>query len=105
LPLKLVYTHPSIINVAQARSSIEQAGIDCVMRNEYAAGALGELAPIDAWPELWVKSDRHFDRATQVIEQLRVQEHAADWQCAQCGVACPDTFDWCWKCATDRYAH
>ncbi len=54
--MKLVYTHPNSIAVAQARSSIEFAGIDCILRNEYASGAIGELAPIDAWPALWLTS-------------------------------------------------
>ena len=90
--MKLVYTHPSIIVVAQARSSIELAGIDCVIRNEYAAGAIGELAPIDAWPELWVKSDRHFERATQIVEQLQSQAQQADWHCGHLLIVGTDSF-------------
>jgi hypothetical protein len=46
--MKLVYTHPNSIVVGQARSAIELAGIACSLRNEYASGAIGELAPIDA---------------------------------------------------------
>ena len=62
--MKLVYTHPNSIVVGQARSAIELAGIACVVRNEYASGAIGELAPIDSWPELWVMNDRDCERAT-----------------------------------------
>ena len=40
--MKLVHTHPSNIVVAQARSALELADIRCVIRNEYAAGAMGE---------------------------------------------------------------
>lgn len=47
--MKLVYTHPTSAIVAQAKAAIEHAGIDCILRNEYAGGAMGELAPIDAW--------------------------------------------------------
>ena len=100
--MKLVYTHPNFIVVAQARSSIELAGIECIVRNEYAAGAIGELAPIDAWPELWVVSDRDFDKAKLIIEQSHVQVQEADWKCEQCGAVCPATFDWCWECAGER---
>ena len=100
--MKLVYTHPNHILVAQARSSVEQAGIECVLRNEYAAGAIGELAPIDAWPEVWVVRDRDFEQATRVIEQSKAQIQEADWQCGKCGAASPATFDWCWQCAGHR---
>jgi putative signal transducing protein len=100
--MKLVYTHPTHILVAQARSSIELAGIECIIRNEYASGAIGELAPIDAWPELWVAHDRDFEGAIQVIEQLHTQVQEADWKCEKCGMASPATFDWCWKCAGEK---
>jgi hypothetical protein len=100
--VKLVYTHPNIIVVGQARSSIELAGLECVMRNEYAAGAIGELAPIDAWPELWVVSDSDFEKATQLIEQSHAQVEEADWNCERCGASSPATFDWCWQCAGVR---
>jgi len=100
--MKLIYTHPTHILVAQARSSLEHSGIECIIRNEYAAGAIGELAPIDAWPELWVVHDRDFERATRVIEKSHSQVQEADWKCENCGAASPATFDWCWQCAGER---
>lgn len=100
--MKLVYTHPSNIAVAQARSAIEQAGIECVMRNEYSAGAMGELAPIDVWPELWVVRDRDYERAALVLEQARAEIGEADWDCAHCGSQSPATFELCWHCASER---
>jgi len=102
--MKLVYTHPNSIVVAQARSSIEQAGIQCILRNEYASGAIGELAPIDAWPELWVTNDRDFDRAVLLLEKSRTATQEADWNCDQCGSASPATFEFCWHCAGERPA-
>ena len=102
--MKLVYTHPSHIIVSQARSALEVAAIKCTMRNEYASGALGELAPIDTWPELWVIRDRDYELATRIVEQLSATTEEEDWQCAQCGSASPATFDSCWHCAGERYA-
>ncbi|MEM8560879.1 MAG: DUF2007 domain-containing protein [Pseudomonadota bacterium] len=102
--MKLVHTHPSHIVVAQARSALELAGIACVIRHEYASGAMGELAPIDVWPELWVIRDRDHERAQLLVDQSRAEISEADWQCPQCGRECPATFDVCWHCATDRTA-
>lgn len=100
--MKLVYTHPSNIVVAQARSALDLAGIKCVLRNEYAAGAMGELAPVDVWPELWLLRDRDYERAALLLAQSRAEIREADWFCHHCGSPSPATFDLCWHCATER---
>lgn len=100
--MRLVYTHPSSIAVAQARSALELAEIKCMLRNEYAAGAMGELAPIDVWPELWVLRDRDFERANLVLAQSLEITDEADWLCTQCGRHSPANFELCWHCASDK---
>ena len=100
--MKLVYTHPSSIVVAQARNALQLAGIDCTLRNEYASGAFGELAPIDTWPELWVLRDRDFERANITLENARAEVEEADWQCHACQGLSPATFDICWRCGLER---
>jgi hypothetical protein len=103
-PVILAFTHPSHIVVAQARNALERAGIECVVRNEYAVGAMGELAPIDVWPELWITRDRDYDRASRVIDSLGQDDGDPEWDCQQCGRPNPGTFDWCWNCARDSNA-
>ena len=100
--VKLVYTHPSLIVVAQARSTLEFAGLKCEVRNEFAAGAIGELAPIDAWPELWVVNDRDAERAVRLLEQSQVAAQKDDWRCRHCDQPNPSTFEFCWHCAADK---
>ena len=100
--MNLIYTHPSNILVAQARNSLELAGIQCVLRNEFAAGAMGELAPISVWPELWLLRDRDFERASLVLSQDRAEIEEADWHCGSCGRHSPATFEFCWHCAGER---
>ncbi|MEH6571025.1 MAG: DUF2007 domain-containing protein [Halioglobus sp.] len=100
--MKLAYTHPNSIVVAQARSVLELAGIDCMLRNEFASGAIGELAPIDAWQEVWVVKDENHNRAVRLLEEAHTAVNEADWECALCGSASPATFDFCWHCAGER---
>ena len=100
--MKLVYTHPSHVVVTQAQASLLQAGIECVIRNEYAAGAIGELAPIDAWPELWVIKDADFDRARSAVETLQADTVEADWNCPDCDTPNPCTFEFCWSCGREN---
>lgn len=103
--MKLVYTHPSLVQVSQVRNALQHVGIKCSIRNEYAAGALGELAPIDTWPELWLVYERDLERATIAIAGFQAEIEEADWDCANCGNASPATFDWCWRCASERPAN
>ena len=100
--MKLVYTHTNSIVVAQARSVLELAAVESVLRNEFASGAIGELAPIDAWPEVWVVEDRDYDAATRLLEDASKTVEEDDWSCALCGSTSPVTFDFCWHCVGER---
>lgn len=100
--LRLVYTHPNIALVTQAQSLIEHAGIECALRNEYAAGAIGELAPISAWPEVWIIDDRNFEEAVAVVQASQRDVSESDWQCSRCANANPGTFESCWHCGSDK---
>ena len=102
--MKLVFTHANLALVVQTGAYLEQQGIHCVLRNEFASGAIGELAPIDAWPELWVSRARDADRALQLVEELATAPEAPEWTCRHCNNSSPDSFERCWHCGSDRYA-
>lgn len=100
--MKLVYTHPNHFAVVNARNLVERVGIRCELRNEFAGGATGELAPIDTWPELWVVDDGDEDRAVELIEQARAQGEGEDWFCGRCGERNGAGFEVCWACGRER---
>lgn len=100
--MKLVFTHPHLVAVEQVRSLLEREGIDCTLRNEYAAGATGELAPLDTWPELWLLRDGDYDRANRAIDAFQGGVDAPDWVCGKCGGTSPATFEFCWQCGAER---
>ncbi|WP_116369085.1 putative signal transducing protein [Parahaliea mediterranea] len=99
-----VFSHPQLAIVVQMRDVLAQAGIDAHLRNEYAAGAAGELAPIDTWPELWLARPRDTERALALIASVQQQSDEPDWQCASCNSDSPASFDYCWRCGADRRA-
>jgi len=99
--MKLVYTHPNLAIVVQAASLLRHAGIDSELRNEYASGAIGEIAPINAWPELWVSRERAVDQALEIVEAMQRPVDCPDWNCGQCESNNPATFDTCWHCGED----
>lgn len=95
--MKKVYESQNLALVTIARGIVEEAGIRCTLRNEFAAGAAGQLAPIDTWPQLWVLDDLHAGRAAAALR--RAFEHTgADWNCPRCGEDNAASFDICWKC-------
>ena len=55
--MKLVYTNENRMIVGNAKNILEGHGIETILKNEYAQGAVGEISAFDAWPELWVLND------------------------------------------------
>lgn len=96
--MKKIYEAENPMQVWSARILVENAGIPCSLRNEFAGGASGLLAPLDAWPELWVE-DRHAERAKRLLAAAPASDSSTDeWACAHCGEVNADSFELCWKC-------
>ena len=55
--MKRVFRAASLLQVAHARNILITAGIEAELRNQYLAGALGDLPMLETWPQLWVEDD------------------------------------------------
>lgn len=99
--MKLLYTHENPICVHNAKNIVEGSGINVILKNEFAGGGLGELAPIQTWLELWVANDVDFDSAKSAIEGLEKEVAGTVWTCAQCGEENESSFESCWQCQCD----
>lgn len=96
--MKVVFSSPNFPVVAHYRTILESRGIPCHLRNEYLAGAAGELPPLDCWPELCV-GDRWEQQARAVIaEAAQPAEPGAAWDCPGCGERLEGQFTACWNC-------
>jgi hypothetical protein len=82
---------------------LEDAKIPCMVRNEHLSMALGELAPSECSPELWIQNDADFFRAMEIVEQWRTStaENDGPWVC-RCGETIEGQFTSCWKCGSDK---
>jgi hypothetical protein len=83
---------------------LDEASIPCMIRNEQLAMALGELAPSDCSPEVWILNDEDYPKAREIVEALRnarAEPHDA-WVCSDCGEAIEGQFTSCWNCAKER---
>ena len=95
--MKRVFRAASLLQVAHARNVLTAAGIDSELRNQYLAGALGDLPPFETWPQLWVE-DPLESMALRALERAANAPPGAPWTCGQCGELLEPQFTTCWRC-------
>jgi hypothetical protein len=95
--MKLVYRAASLVQVAHARNVLISAGIECELRNQYLAGALGDLPMLETWPQLWV-DDALESAAKRALATAAAASKGPPWTCWQCGEQLEAQFTSCWRC-------
>ena len=83
---------------------LDEAKIPCMIRNEHLSMALGELAPANCSPEIWILNDEDYARAKEIVDALRnIKVEIQDaWICPDCGEAIEGQFTSCWNCGRER---
>ena len=84
------------------KSLLEEAGIPCLIRNEYLSVAAGEVPFIP--PELWILNDGDYPRAKEIVDAYRdakIETHDS-WVCPACAETIEGQFTSCWKCGWER---
>jgi hypothetical protein len=99
--MKRVFRAASLLQVAHARNVLIAAGIDCELRNQYLAGALGDLPMLETWPQLWV-NDEFESAALRALAAAAAAPAGAQWTCAQCGEELEAQFTTCWRCGSGQ---
>ncbi len=86
------------------KNTLQLAGYACHIRNEYAAGGAGDIAPIETWPEVWLDNDAQFADAKHYLEKNILQKNVTepDWICSSCGESNGAAFDFCWNCSNEN---
>lgn len=97
-----VYSNESSLIVNHIKNLIEAQGISVMLKNEFAQGAVGEIAAFDAWPELWVTEERDAPRALEIVESAQQPLDAPDWFCHSCGEQNASSFELCWNCQKEH---
>jgi hypothetical protein len=99
--MKRVYRAASLLQVAHARNVLITAGIPCELRNQYLAGAMGDLPMMETWPQLYVEdADERY--ALSVLARAATAAAGAPWICVQCGEQLEPQFTSCWRCGLER---
>ncbi len=102
--MKKLYSCADGIMTGYLKHILEDHGIACLMKNELLMGGVGELPPIECWPELWVLDDAMFARAQVILEDMVAINtgEAGPWSCPRCGESVDAEFWQCWNCQTSR---
>lgn len=97
--MKRVFRAASLIQVAHARNVLLSAGIRSELRNQYLAGALGDLPMLETWPQLYV-DDEDEQVALRALARAAAAPSGASWTCGQCGEVLEPQFTQCWRCGS-----
>lgn len=102
--MKRVYRAASLIQVAHARNVLLTAGIMSELRNQYLAGALGDLPMLETWPQLYVE-DADEQVALRALARASAAPTGASWTCELCGEVLEAQFTNCWRCGSVSDKH
>lgn len=96
-----IYTTSDNLLIHHYQNLLENSGISCFIKQAYLSGGVGELPPIECWPELWIEEDSLQNKAMGIIQGSENQAQNPYWQCA-CGELHGHQFQVCWKCGGER---
>lgn len=98
-----VYSAPNITLVSIFRSILERHGIKCRVKNEFISAGIGDIPPIECWPQLCVEEQDLSEAKRLVAEALAPDSEAGgSWACEACGEEIEGQFTACWKCGKSR---
>ena len=98
-----VYTCDNIMQAGLVKSRLESSGITCLLKNESLAGGIGELPPIECWPEVWITDDSDLVQARRIIDAMQPETGVVceSWKC-KCGETIEGQFTHCWNCGNEH---
>lgn len=99
-----VYTSPDLPMVGHIKNILESQGIACTIQKQYSSAAVGDIPPIECWPELWILDPKQLERAKEIVSDA-MDPQSADlptWKCPACHETIEGQFTACWKCGTEN---
>ncbi len=100
--MKLLTRADNLLIATLWQRMLEAAGVHCELRNRYIGAAVGELPADQVAPQIWIRDDADFARATALLDEIRSPPTSASWCCFACGERVEGQFFQCWNCGTTR---
>ena len=99
--MKTVYSASTISIVSIFQNILEGSGIRCRIKNEFIGAGMGEIPPIECWPQLCV-ADEDYAAAKRIIKEAQKGSNQTAWKCEFCGEEHGGQFTECWNCGRSR---
>jgi hypothetical protein len=99
--MKTVYSAPNLPLVSIVQNILEGHGIRCQLKNQFLSAGVGDIPPIECWPQLCVE-DGDYPEAQRIVDDALEEKVLAPWTCGTCGEVMEGQFSDCWKCGADR---
>jgi hypothetical protein len=98
--VKKVTSADSVITITHYKNLLMSEGIPAFLKNEHFGSIMGEVPFQEVWPELWVENDLDYDRAVQLVDDLKIADESpsAPWRCRKCATENEGQFAACWNC-------
>lgn len=102
--MKKLYSAQDLLMLGHLKSVLEARGIHCVLRNLHLTAAMGQLPPIECWPELWVCEDKQYAEAQTIVTMAfaPLKSVKKSWKCRGCDEVIEGQFLECWNCGSRR---
>lgn len=99
--MQRVYSSQILALVQNMRNVLNLHGIESMVTNQYLSAAVGEIPPIEAWPQLWV-ADEDVDLAQKIVEEAGKEPPKSHEIriCPKCGEEVAGHFAECWNCGS-----
>ncbi len=101
--MKKVYASQDRLMIGHLKNLLINEGLECVLKNDFLASAMGEVPLNECWLEIWIEKDSDFDKAKGLIESTFSVEPSAGpkWTCSGCGEEHGPQYTGCWNCGKD----
>ncbi len=99
--MKVVYSAQNIALVSIMQNILEGSGIKCWLKNEFLSAGIGEIPPIESWPQVCVEDDA-YPEAKRIIDETLSAKEMTPWKCDSCGEEIEGQFTECWNCGKNR---
>lgn len=98
--MKKLYSAENRLLVFHIKNLLEAEGVKVQLKNEFAGGGIGDLAPLDTWIELWVDDDEMDDAGHKLNHIIHGLENPSKKTviCKHCSEESDAHFKVCWNC-------
>lgn len=95
-----IWVSQNLVEIESLKSRLEQAGISCIVKNQFTSTLAGEVPFAEVFPELWIVNEQDLEQAKDLLAQWRTGRETigATWVCGTCGEQHGPQFTHCWKC-------